>query len=373
MRPDQAAADTDKTGGRARKRAGKIGAVWLCLLALFLLTALLAGGGAYLYRQLHALQQEEDPRLAILRTELDGKARQVALLQRRWQEATKRLDESDRRAEESARAFARLRRRLDGEARWVAAEARYLLAIASHRLTLEREIDTALAALQTAERLLQRIAERDLATARERLRVVIDDLQAVARIDGAGLAGTLAELAAGVEDLPLNELLTADPPPAAAPENEQTPRTNGLWNTLATPVWRELRSLVEISKTGAHPPIVWPPERRYFLYQHLRLQLEAARLALLLRDAGAFHGAAQAAIDGLERYFDPASPAVAAALDALRPMLALDLAPPLPSLAAATAALDDYLAAQVPTLPRRPPPAPADAPAATLTNGAASR
>ena len=355
MKTDIAGAEMGRGGDNTEqtKPARKTLAVRLAWFALLVLLLLLAGGGAYLYLQTQSAQQEgRERQLTRLRTELDAKTQQVALLQQRLRETDGRLDELEA-------DFERLRRRLDGETGWAAAEARYLLSIASHRLTLEKEVDAALAALRTAERLLRRLPDDGLLAAREKLTAAIDALQAVERVDRAGLIKTLGDSAARVEDLPLNELLQAAPATEApvaeekkeaateqTPEQEPTtPETDGLWNKLATPVWQELKSLVEIRKTAAQAVIVWPPEQRYFLYQNLRLQLEAARLTALLRDTDAFRDSAQAALDWLRRYFDQNDAAVKAEQAALQAMLRVEFNPALPSLAATIAALDEYLAA----------------------------
>ena len=71
----------------------------------------------------------------------------------------------------------------------------------------------------------------------------------------------------------------------------------------------------------------------------LALDLSAARIAVLLRDAGGLRAALDPAIGQLERHFDGADPTVRAGLARLREIAGLDIAPALPSLARSADAL----------------------------------
>ncbi|MGI9228993.1 MAG: uroporphyrinogen-III C-methyltransferase [Gammaproteobacteria bacterium] len=351
----------------AKKPAGKR---WPWVLLLFLILAALAGG-AYLY-WLQLLQGGNDKQLAALQTRFTGSAQQTEQLQQQLQGLAERVDGMSEQVQGLAERadnmneyatglgldFSELYQRLNLDTGWALAEVKYLLFIASHRLLLEKDVGTALAALQAADQRLQRLPDPGLLVVRDALIAVINDLQATKQVDITGLNLLLGNLAGRIDKLPLNELVGAK---LAAPQDtqDQTPAADGGWNRLAGSVWQELKSLVQISKTDGQGLAVLLPEQRYFLYQNLRLQLEAARLAVLLRDTDAFRYSVQSVIDWLNRYFDDNDTDVSVALDSLQQIVTVDLHPVLPSLARTIAALEAYTNATTATNARTADPTPA--------------
>jgi uroporphyrin-3 C-methyltransferase len=82
-----------------------------------------------------------------------------------------------------------------------------------------------------------------------------------------------------------------------------------------------------------------PPEQQFFLYENLKLHLEAARLGLARGDQAFFRENLETARDWLGRYFaadDGTSAAIAEGIDA---MLDVELEPALPDLSQSLRAL----------------------------------
>jgi uroporphyrin-3 C-methyltransferase len=77
-----------------------------------------------------------------------------------------------------------------------------------------------------------------------------------------------------------------------------------------------------------------PPEREYFLRENLRLQLAAARLALLRTDQAQYRAALQTAQQWLARYFDRQNAGVQQLLGRLQELAAVDIAPVMPDVSA---------------------------------------
>ena len=85
------------------------------------------------------------------------------------------------------------------------------------------------------------------------------------------------------------------------------------------------------------------PEQQYFLYENLRLQLAAARLALLRGEPAAWQGALQTARDWLQRHFDVETPAVRATLEAVDELLKVAVRPPIPDVSASLRRLREVM------------------------------
>ncbi|ADE16944.1 protein of unknown function DUF513 hemX [Nitrosococcus halophilus Nc 4] len=197
---------------------------------------------------------------------------------------------------------------------WDIAEAAYLMRIANERLQLERDVNTALVALQTADQILREVADPALTPVRAKLAEEISSLKAVPVPDIDGMALSLTSLIDRVEELELKETVLEEPtstPKVEEQASEQAPEAEG--NTYIAKareflqvIWSDLKNLVVVRRRGEGEgggiPIL-PPEERYFLYQNLRLELESARLSLLQKNEGSFRQSLQLAQSWLQTYF----------------------------------------------------------------------
>jgi uroporphyrin-3 C-methyltransferase len=86
-----------------------------------------------------------------------------------------------------------------------------------------------------------------------------------------------------------------------------------------------------------------PPEREYFLRENLRLQLGAARLALLRDDAVQYRATLTTAQDWLEVYFAADSEKVRDLVTRLGELAAVDISPQLPDISASIRLLRQQL------------------------------
>lgn len=99
-----------------------------------------------------------------------------------------------------------------------------------------------------------------------------------------------------------------------------------------------------ISRTESNSVALLAPRERFFLHRNLRLQLEAARLALLVRDENQFRASVNAGMDWLTEFFDTGDARVRNAVEILERAAASDLNEPAPSIDATLNAFDEYLA-----------------------------
>lgn len=203
-----------------------------------------------------------------------------------------------------------------------------LLALASQRLALARDVDGAASALRVA---ITRLTGTETLALRDALADDLAALHAFRDVDVAALAAEIAACARAALRYPLAGL-----PPVAA----ETPAVaGGGWREVAGAIWHSLRSLVEIRDTAEAADPLLNPAHAALARQQLALELAAARVALLERDADGLRAALAPAIDELAREFDAGDAAVSAAHARLREIAEIDLAPPLPALTRSAEAL----------------------------------
>jgi len=203
-----------------------------------------------------------------------------------------------------------------------------LVGLAEQRLQLARDVPGATSALRLA---VLRLTGTEFMALRDAL---VDDsaaLGAFRDVDVTALAAELATLARQAPGFPL----VGPPPPAA--EGAVAPVAG--WRGLLAAVWQSLRALVEVRDSAEAADPLLNPAHAALARQQLALDLSAARIAVLLRDAGGLRAALDPAIGQLERHFDGADPTVRAALGRLHDIAGLDIAPALPSLARSVDAL----------------------------------
>lgn len=333
--PEQAR-ETEQRPAPKPKKSGFFKGLWGLTLWVFL--AGLAGLSVYMTLDFHAAWVAKEQALA---ARVDALQAADQSLQRENEALRAQLAAADARLANMADGFSRLARQSDSSLDWRLMEIRHLLTAASHRLTLERDVDTALAALQMASARLGEIPDPRLAPVHGQLAADLNRLQGAAQ--GPSLAGlilSLSDLAKQAAALPLKPVRPAVAP--SGPAVAEEPETASWWRHALRALRQELKSLVVISRSGASAVLL--PKEAYFLRQNLRLQLEAARLALLLKDGQQFQASLDACRDWLRAHFDLGDPDARAALAMLDAAAATDLERAVPSVSRSLQALENYLA-----------------------------
>ncbi len=279
---------------------------------------------------------------------LDRQQQTAAVLEDRQARLEHRLAELGDELEALRNRLAELgRERSRDPEDWVLAEANYLITLAGQRLLVAGDVAAAERALLAADRRLAELARPDLTPVRKALRQDLEALRAVPEVDLTGMALSLGEAIASLDQLPLKGVVrhsTSAPGEGEETGATQPPARN--WKSLLRDLWEELRGLVVIRHEQVTDAALLAPERVDFLYQNLRLELEAARLAVLRRDTANLHRSLATAEGILQRFFDPASRAVQELEQRLAGMRQQELAPPLPDLSRSRSALREYLLKQ---------------------------
>ena len=332
---------TEITDAGERRRGG--GRSWLTTLFLFILLAAAAGASGYFILELNRGRSTDRAEIRSLADRVDALQQGQASLA----DDSRRLDRGLARTGEQVAGILHnlnsLQRQQEGAAGWKLAEINYLLRIASQRLALVGDVDTVVAVLQSADAALREIPDPALIPVREQLIADINRLKSVPGTDVTGLALALGDLAERADQLPLN--LAAPAVESRAPAGDPA-ATENRWRRFARSVWQELKTLVVISRTDNNTAALLAPRERFFLHRNLRLQLEAARLAVLIGDEGQLRMSANACLDWLNEFFDTGDSRVRSALEILESAAGADLREPAPSIDAALDAFDEYLTRQ---------------------------
>ena len=192
--------------------AGNRLGVFVGLLAL--IVALLAAAGSYyLWQQQGAADVTDTKRNAQLSSQQKALQERIDQTRNAFTESRGRVDTQLSQLEQQQTdlqdQIATLVKR-SGRLRndWFVAEAEYLIRLANHRLLLDRDVTTALVALQAADQRLQETGDPALLPARKALANDMRKLKGVQQLDIPGLSVQLSALVSGVNRLPL---ATPDP------------------------------------------------------------------------------------------------------------------------------------------------------------------
>ena len=225
------------------------------------------------------------------------------------------------------------------EPEWSIAEVEHLIGIANHRLILEKDVATALVALQAADQRLAMMPDPSLYTVRNRLASEMNALRSVTPVDITGLSLFLADQVSRVQTLPIKQSVLNQSDSAAEQLDESLP----AWKRLLLSIWYEFKSMFVITRTGDTVSATLLPDEKYFLYQNLRLQLETARLAVLRRDSGNMNQSLNIIDSWLNQYFDIGDNRVRAILQWIERTRNIELEPELPDITTSLRAIRVYI------------------------------
>ncbi|MFT4561054.1 MAG: uroporphyrin-3 C-methyltransferase [Gammaproteobacteria bacterium] len=217
---------------------------------------------------------------------------------------------------------------------WVLAETEYLVLAATQRLALERDVETAIAALRAADQRLRSAEHPDLIPIREQIIKDITALEGVNQPPVETLAIYLATEIGRVDDLPTKPIAEEVTPFSSTRAGEYAAED---WRRLGYAIWSDLVDLVEVKDADLPDSVLFDPELRYFLRQNLKIELASARLAVLRHDKGNLGASVDLINVLLENYYDTSHAKVKNLTKTLNEAKETDLMPAMPSI---TSSLD---------------------------------
>ena len=252
------------------------------------------------------------------------------------------LEDVPKQVEELMLSLEQLRGRAEGPERaWSRAEAMFLLELAQRRLALDRDVKTAIVALEAADARLGSAARSvsRAGAAADRTRAASPALGAATRH-----IGVLARLASAEEQaarLPIKGIL--------ATERRTTDRSTLPEGMLAR-AWamarNTLANLIVVRKVDDRAGSIVTAEEAQVRRQHLQLLLFAARSAVERHDVTAYRAALAGARQWLGDYFELSSPGAQALLEQIQQLEPIDIDPQLPDISASARALQRLLPAR---------------------------
>lgn len=282
--------------------------------------------------QSRAVQQELREEFARANQELNTQRAQVRAQEQSFRQQSQALSEATHRVqlqgETMEQAIRSIQERLGNDSgHWMVAEAEYLLRLAGRRLRLEADVPSAQAALEAADERLRATGNPTWVDVRSVLKGEISALQTVRLPPMDQLAATLDTLTAQVPRLELATL-------AAPQETEEEASAGTGMDTVLERGWHELKSLVVIRHHRQPLHMALPPSQRFYAFQGLELQLEAARAALLRRDPVNYQAALAKALSWLDEYFSAQADANQSFRAELERLKATEIRPQLPDISA---------------------------------------
>lgn len=306
------------------------------LAVIALLTALAgAGGSGYLWYTFTRLQAQTDGEISELRKSLrtlDDHPTVIELKQRVAEQDAKLAAEfaaQQKRITAMEQAFDVTQQVVNRDQRgWVLAEVEYLMRLAIVRLRLMRDIKGATEALIIADQRLHDLADPAALKIREVLASEITSLKSMDTPDIDGAALRLLSITERLSLLPIakqpsTELLAKAPPDESAAEAK--------WYVTA---WRKLISALGFSRINAPVNALALRSELYYVEQLIRLELEAARQALIRLDKTDFEKRILKARSLLDEHYDRNNEQVIRLKADLTALLDANLFPDLPDISA---------------------------------------
>ena len=180
--------------------------------------------------------------------------------------------------------------------------------LAQQQAQLTGSVQPLLAALNSAEQRLTKVAQPRLAPVLRAVTRDIERIKATAVADTPALLFKLDELVRVVDTLPLlNAVGNASQPTATQP----VPATSwakaismSWWEKVWSDIWNDAQNLIRVSRIDKPEASMLAPDQSYFVRENLKLRLLNARLGLLARHFDVVQSDMKQANDDLAHYFD---------------------------------------------------------------------
>lgn len=214
-------------------------------------------------------------------------------------------------------------------ATWRMAEVKYLVQLAYYHLTFTRDIPAALALLQSAEQRVAQINDPNLLSIRQLIANNIAALQAVPKIDLAGLLTRITALQMQATKLPTIGLPRAT---ETAVEEDTDVKSASPLRKAIHDSWVTLQKIVVIRHQDKPIQPLLSPEQQAYLQQNLQLILQQAQWAALRGQGDVYQNSLIQARKWIENYFAKSLPATQAFVQAITDLQKINVQPSLPDL-----------------------------------------
>lgn len=228
-------------------------------------------------------------------------------------------------------AFSRLGRDRKG---WAITETEQLLIIANHRLQLARDVPSAIASLETADKQLRALADPRLLPVRKAIASEVARLRELEPVDRAGIVLRLETLMEKTTELQLSAKAREQAYQKQRLEGDSSKDKDegGNESGAFSEIWNDIRNFVNIRTDVDKELPLLPPEQNWFLRENMKLMLSGARHALLAADKASYEHSLATTIKWINTYFDVNARNTAAILEELNKLKSIDIAIQLPDI-----------------------------------------
>lgn len=252
------------------------------------------------------------------------------------------LEDVPKQVEELVLSVEQLRGRAEGPERaWSRAEAMFLLELGQRRLALDRDVQTAIVALESADARLAALRDQSTAPVRQQIARELTALRAVRQPDTVGVLSRLASAEEAAAHLPIKGVLAAErrtTDRAALPE--------GMFARAWAMTRNAFANLIIIRAVDDQAGSIVTSDEAQVRRQHLQLLLFAARTAVARHDETAYREALAGARQWLGQFFELANPDAQALLEQIQQLEPVDIDPQLPDISGSSRALQRLLPAR---------------------------
>jgi uroporphyrin-III C-methyltransferase len=252
------------------------------------------------------------------------------------------LEDVPKQVEELVLSLDELRGRAEGPERaWSRAEAMFLLELAQRRLALDRDVQTAIVALEAADARLAALRDQSVAPVRQEIARELQALRSVRLPDTIGVLARLSSAEEQAARLPIKGILAAE---RSAPDRTNLP--DGMFARAWALARSALANLIVIRKVDDRAGSIVTAEEAEVRRQHLQLLLFSARTSVARHDAPAYRAALAGARLWLGDYFELSTPAAQTLLEEIQQLEPVDIDPQLPDISASARALQRQMPAR---------------------------
>ncbi len=181
---------------------------------------------------------------------------------------------------------------------WLLAEAEYLIKLAEYKITLEKDKNTAIGLLKTADQKVSEIADNRLLDLRQTIAQDVGNLQLVVAPDIGGITASLSALSDQVTTLDLKALAYEEVEPVIKELAEQD--KSFTWNSIYQ---NFLKDFVTIKDHSEPVKPLMTPENRANLNANIQLALQKAQIALVRAEQQLFEQSLKQALNWVETFF----------------------------------------------------------------------
>lgn len=213
---------------------------------------------------------------------------------------------------------------------WTLSEVNYLVQLANYQVTFSKDVMTAITLLQTADQRLASLSNPNFNQVRTVLAAALAALQAVPKVDTAGLLARINALQIQATQLPLLVPTSIVMPKEDSQKTQ--PSTKSDWRMSLKKSWESLQKLIVIRHHDQPIAPLLPQEQQIYLQQNLQLLLQQAQWAVLQRQETVYQSSLQQARMWVATYFTGNAAATQAMLQAIQELQQINVQPKTPDI-----------------------------------------